>query len=123
VLQAVYAAGFLDSINDVLRPVTVGWLGLPAAVGILLIFGVVRKELTILMLAIIFQTMDFASVMTPVQLIVLALVTMIYVPCLALILSLVREFGWKKASAITVFEVVFSISLGGIVFRLLSQIM
>jgi ferrous iron transport protein B len=123
VLQAAYAAGLLDPVNNVLSPVTVGWLGLPAAVGILLIFGIVRKELTILMLAVIFQTTNFASIMSPVQLIVLALVTMIYVPCLALILCLAKEFGWKKASGITVFEVTFAIFLGGIVFRLLSLIM
>ncbi len=123
VLQAFYAAGWLNPINDALSVVTVGWLGLPAAVGILLIFGIVRKELTILMLAVIFQTTNFASVLSPVQLIVLALVTMIYVPCLAVILCLAKEFGWKKASAITVFEVVFSIFLGGVTFRLLSLIM
>ncbi|HSD58023.1 MAG TPA: ferrous iron transport protein B [Methanotrichaceae archaeon] len=123
VLQAVYAAGWLNPINDALSVITVGWLGLPAAVGILLIFGVVRKELTILMLAVIFQTTDFASVMSSVQLIVLALVTMIYIPCLAVILCLTQEFGWKKASAITVFEVVFAILLGGIAFRLLSLFM
>lgn len=122
-LQAVYAAGWLDPVNNVLAPVTVDWLGLPTAVGILLIFGIVRKELTILMLAVIFQTTNFASIMSPVQLIVLALVTMIYVPCLAMILSLAKEFGWKKASAITVFEVTFAILLGGIAFRLLSLIM
>jgi ferrous iron transport protein B len=122
VLQAVYAAGFLDPVNDFLSPITVRWLGLPAAVGILLIFGLVRKELTILMLAVIFQTTNFASVMSPVQLIVLALVTMIYVPCLAVILCLAKEYGWKKASAITVFEVVFSILLGGVAFRGLSLI-
>jgi ferrous iron transport protein B len=58
--------------------------------------------------------------MSPVQLVVLALVTMIYIPCLAIILSLAREFGWKKASAITVFEVTFAIFLGGIAYRLLS---
>jgi ferrous iron transport protein B len=123
VLQAVYAAGFLNPVNDVLSPITVGWLGLPAAVGILLIFGLVRKELTILMLAVVFQTTNFASVMSPVQLIVLALVTMIYVPCLAVILCLAKEFGWRKASAITVFEVIFSILLGGIAFRGLSLFM
>jgi len=39
------------------------------------------------------------------------------------ILCLGQEFGWKKASAITVFEVVFAILLGGIAFRLLSQFM
>ncbi|MFB3766475.1 MAG: ferrous iron transport protein B [Methanotrichaceae archaeon] len=123
VLQAVYAAGWLDPVNNVLSPITTVWLGLPAAAGILLIFGIVRKELTILMLAVIFQTADFASIMTPVQLIVLALVSMIYIPCLAMILCLAREFGWKKASAITAFEVVFAISLGGIAFRLLSLVM
>jgi ferrous iron transport protein B len=123
VLQAFYAAGWLNPVNDAMSVVTVGWLGLPAAGGILLIFGIVRKELTILMLAVIFQTTNFASVLSPVQLIVLALVTMIYVPCLAVILCLAKEFGWKKASAITVFEVVFSIFLGGVAFRLLDLIM
>jgi Fe2+ transport system protein B len=48
---------------------------------------------------------------------------MIYIPCLAVILCLAKEFGWKKASAITVFEVVFSIFLGGVAFRLLGSIM
>ncbi len=123
VLQAVYAAGLLNPVNDALSPITVGWLGLPAAVGILLIFGLVRKELTILMLAVVFQTTNFALVMSPVQLIVLALVTMIYVPCLAVIICLAKEFGWKKASAITVFEIVFSILLGGVAFRGLSLFM
>jgi len=123
VLQAVYAAGWLNQINDALSPVTVGWLGLPAAASILLIFGIVRKELTILMLAVIFQTTDFASIMSPVQLIVLALVSMIYIPCLAMILCLGSEFGWKKASAITIFEVVFAIFVGGVAFRLLSLVM
>jgi ferrous iron transport protein B len=119
VLQVFYTAGWLDPVNNVLSPVTVGWLGLPASVGILLIFGIVRKELTILMLAVIFQTTNFASVMSSVQLIVLALVTMIYIPCLATILCLAGEFGWRKASAITVFEVASAILIGGLVFRFL----
>jgi hypothetical protein len=39
---------------------------------------------------VIFQTADFAVVISPNQLMVLALVTMTYIPCLALILSLAR---------------------------------
>ncbi|MDD1673390.1 MAG: ferrous iron transport protein B, partial [Methanomicrobiales archaeon] len=123
VLQAFYAAGWLTPVNNALSSVTVAWLGLPAAVGILLIFGVVRKELTILMLAVIFQTTNFASVLSPVQLIVLALVSMIYIPCLATILVLAREFGWKKAAAITVTEIGLAIFIGGIAFRVLSTIL
>jgi len=46
--------------------------------------------------AVIFQTTNFASVMSPVQLIVLALVTMIYIPCLALILCFAKEFRLEE---------------------------
>ena len=123
VLQTFYAAGWLNPINNALSLITVGWLGLPTVTGILLIFGVARKELTILMLAIIFHTTNFGSIMSPVQLIVLALVTMLYIPCLATILTLAKEFGWKEASAISVFDVGFAIFLGGMAFRLLSLFM
>jgi ferrous iron transport protein B len=118
-IQALYAYGVLNPINDLLSPVTTIWLGLPAAVGILLLFGIVRKEMTILMLAVLFGTTDFGTIMTPVQLIVLALVTMIYIPCLSVILALASEFGWKDAIKMTVAEVVLALAIGGAAFRLL----
>ena len=97
-IQAFYAAGLLAPVNAMLSPVTVLWLGLPAVVGITLIFGIVRKELTILTLAVIFHTTNFASILSPVQLIVLALVSMLYIPCISVILVLASEFGWRKVS-------------------------
>jgi ferrous iron transport protein B len=120
VLQVIYAAGWLTPINDVLSPITVGWLGLPEVTGILLIFGIVRKELIVLMLAVLLHTTNFAIAMSSIQLIVLALVSMIYIPCLALILMLIKEFGWKRASIISIFEVLLAIFLGGIAYRFLS---
>ena len=120
VLQACYAAGLLAPVNAVLAPVTVLWLGLPAVVGITLIFGIVRKELTILTLAVIFHTTNFAAIMSPVQLVVLALVSMLYIPCISVILVLASEFGWKKAIAISASEVVMAIAIGGVAFRVLS---
>ncbi|HUH78970.1 MAG TPA: ferrous iron transport protein B [Methanoregula sp.] len=118
-VQAFYAAGLLDHVNAVLAPVTVFWLGLPAVIGITLIFGIVRKELTILTLAVIFGTTNFASILSPVQLIVLALVSMLYIPCISTILALVSEFGWRRALAISVSEIVLAIGVGGIAFRVL----
>jgi len=118
-LQAFYAAGLLNPVNDLLAPVTVLWLGLPAIIGITLIFGIVRKELTILTLAIIFHTTNFAAVLSPVQLMVLALVSMLYIPCISVILVLASEFGWKKALAISATEIVMAIAIGGIAFRVL----
>ncbi len=123
IIQAFYAAGLLNPVNDLLAPVTVLWLGLPAVIGITLIFGIVRKELTILTLAVIFQTTDFAAIMSPVQLIVLALVSMLYIPCISVILVLASEFGWRKALAISATEVVMAIALGGVTVRVLSLVM
>jgi ferrous iron transport protein B len=100
--------------------VTVFWLGLPAVIGITFIFGIIRKEMTILTLAVIFHTTDFAFIMTPVQLIVLALVSMFYIPCISVILALASEFGWRKALGMSASEIVMAIISGGIAFRVLS---
>jgi ferrous iron transport protein B len=112
--------GLLEPIANALSPITVAWLGLPAITGITLIFGVLRKELTLIMLGTLLGTTNFAQVLTPPQMIVFTLVTMFYIPCIATIAALVKEFGWKKALFITVFEVVFATSLGGIALRLLT---
>jgi ferrous iron transport protein B len=123
IIQGFYAAGWLNPVNDLLSPVTVLWLGLPAVIGITLIFGIVRKELTILTLAVIFGTTNFATIMSPIQLIVLALVSMLYIPCISVILVLASEFGWRKALGISVSEIVMAIAIGGIAFRVLSMAM
>jgi ferrous iron transport protein B len=112
--------GLLEPIATVLSPITVMWLGLPAITGITLIFGVVRKELTLIILATLLGTTNFAQVLTPVQMIVFTLVAMFYIPCIATIAALVREFGWKKALSITVFEIVFAIIVGGVASRVLT---
>jgi len=52
--------------------------------------------------------------------IVFSLVAMIYIPCIATIAACIREFGWKKALAITVIDIALALFLGGIAYRLLS---
>jgi ferrous iron transport protein B len=79
--------------------------------------------MTLLTLAVIFHTTNIGSIMTPVQLIVLALVSMICIPCLATILAMASEFGWRKATVVTIAEVGTAIIIGGIAFRLLSLFM
>jgi len=94
-------------------------LGLPAIAGITFIFGILRKELALIMLASLLGTGDFASALTPVQILTFAIVSMYYIPCAATIAALGREFGWKRALAITVFEIAFALMLGGIAARVL----
>ena len=120
VIKIAEVANLLEPIATIFSPVTVTWLGLPAVTGIALIFGVLRKELTLIMLASLLGTTNFALVMSPAQMIVFTLVVMLYIPCVATIGALVKEFGWKKAWIITVLEIAFALLLGGIAFRLLT---
>jgi ferrous iron transport protein B len=97
-------------------PLMTGWLGLPAETGIPLIFGVLRKELTLVLL----QEVIPLSSLSAIQMIVFTLVIMIYIPCLATIAACIREFGWKKALAIAIIDIGLAFLLGGIAFRVLS---
>lgn len=51
--------------------------------------------------------------------IVFSPVTMLYIPRIATIAALAREFGWERALFITVFEIIFAIVVGGVALRLL----
>jgi ferrous iron transport protein B len=103
-----------------LSPVTVLWFGLPAATGVVLIFGVLRKEMTLILLASVMGTTNFALILMPAQMFVFAFVVMLYVPCIATIAVLAREFGARRVALISVVEIAVAVSLGGIIFRVLS---
>lgn len=117
-LGALQYLGLMGGISNAMSPITVGWLGLPAFVGILLIFGILRKELTLLLLGSVAGTANFALVMTQSQMIVFTIIVILYIPCVATIGALVREIGPKKAATITLFKIGFAILVGGIAFRL-----
>lgn len=123
VVEAMRITNVLSVVSNALSPVTVVWLGLPAFTGFLFIFGVIRKEAALVLLATAAGTLDIRSVMSPVQMVVFALVIMIYVPCIATIAALIRETGWKNAALISLSEIGLAVLLGGIAFRLLGLFM
>jgi ferrous iron transport protein B len=118
-IKAISLAGWLDAIANFLSPVTVDWLGLPAICGVLLIFGILRKELILVMLAGLLGTANFAQILTPLQMIVLALVSLLYFPCVATVTVFWHEFGWKKTIIVIAVELTLAILLGGLAYRLL----
>lgn len=118
-ITALNITGFIAYVTAGASPLINGWLGLPVEAGIPLIFGVLRKELALVLLAELIPLNSLSAV----QMIVFALVTMIYIPCVATIAALLREFGWKKALTITVIDVALALFLGGVTYRLLSLFM
>jgi ferrous iron transport protein B len=120
-IKLIEVIGWLQAFSDALQPITVDWLGLPAIVGITLIFGILRKELALIMLVALLGTEALDTVLTPVQMITFAIVTMFYVPCAATIAVLRKELGLRAALTITVFEIVFAILLAGVVAKILTE--
>jgi ferrous iron transport protein B len=88
-----------------LRPFT--WLlGLPSAVGVPLIFGVLRKELSLIMLRQALDVTDFSQALSPVQMITFTVFIVFYLPCVATLMALRRELGGQDAARISALTVV-----------------
>lgn len=119
VIQGLYAFGVLAPVNSILAPITVFWLGLPIVTGVLFIFMIIRKEFTLLVLVALFGT-NLAGVLTPVQFIILALVGMLYTPCLSVITKLAVDFNWRTSIIIAVANFITAIFLGGVMLRIIS---
>lgn len=93
--------------NILTRPFT--WaLGLPDEVGLPLIFGVLRKELSLIMLRQALGVDDFAAALNAVQMITFTVFVMFYVPCLATLAMLKRELGWRSMLVIAGITVVIA---------------
>jgi ferrous iron transport protein B len=98
-----------DDINALLSPLTVWLLGLPAAVGMTLVFGVLRKELTLVMLVQALGTTEVNTVMTTQQLLTFTLFVVFYVPCIATIAVLARQMGWRDTTLIIAFTALVAV--------------
>jgi ferrous iron transport protein B len=64
-------------------------------VGITLIFGILRKELAIIMLVQALGTSTFSSVMTEEQMMVFTVFSLFYIPCLATLGMLRSTIGTR----------------------------
>jgi ferrous iron transport protein B len=112
--------GLSQFIEGPMTPITVGILGLPSFTAICLIYGVLRKEMAVEMLAIASGTFIFSTVMTPVQIFVFCLVVTLYVPCIATFGVIARELSARWAAGIGIFTIVVALIAGGIAFRVLT---
>jgi len=95
-LQAIHADRM---INAVLAPLVSGALGLPRELGVTLIFGFLRKELSLIMMLQALGTGygDLLSVITREQVLVFSVFVSFFIPCLSTFAILWKELGKKVA--------------------------
>jgi len=95
VLSLLEHFNLAGAVNGALAPITSALLGLPPEVGVSLVFGILRKELTIVMLVQALGTTDFAAALTTAQMCVYTAFALFYVPCLATLATLRAVVGMR----------------------------
>lgn len=84
-------------INLLLTPVTAWWLGLPAVLGVPILFGVLRKELSLLMIYQALGTTEIVPLLDRVQIVTFLLFLTFYVPCLSTFAVMLKSIGRREA--------------------------
>ncbi|MDZ7317403.1 MAG: ferrous iron transport protein B [candidate division KSB1 bacterium] len=97
-LTGIELLGGTPFINRLTAPL-MKLLGLPESIGMTLLFGVLRKELTLLMLFQALGTQNVAAVMSPSQILTFTLFVVFYLPCMATLGIMAAELGWKRTAA------------------------
>jgi ferrous iron transport protein B len=103
----MFETGALIRFGEIISPLVVNWLGLPQEASIVLILGIVRRELAVLPL------MDMGLGIQ--QLMVGASVAMFYMPCVAVFGVLAKEFSFRFALKIAFLTTSVALLIGGIV--------
>jgi ferrous iron transport protein B len=103
--------GVLQMLQGVFAPITVGLLKLPAEASTAFIMGIIRRD---------FGAAGLSSIsMTSAQVLISLIVMTLFVPCIAAIMVIFKERGYKDALLIWIGSFVVAFITGGIVAFLL----
>ncbi len=102
-------------INLALTPVTVWWLGLPMALGVPILFGVLRKELSLLMVFQALGTQELASVLDTTQIATFLVFLTFYVPCVSTFAMMLKLLGRREALYSVALSIGVSLALAAVV--------
>jgi ferrous iron transport protein B len=97
VLAVLHHVGADEAINVALSPVTTWWLGLPVVLGVPLLFGVLRKELSMLMIFQALGTVDVSQYLNATQLLTFLVFLTLYVPCVSTVAVMLKTIGRRQA--------------------------
>jgi ferrous iron transport protein B len=102
-------------VNMLLTPVTSWWLGLPVVLGVPILFGVLRKELSLLMIYQALGTTDIGPLLDWVQITTFLVFLTFYVPCLSTFAVMLKTLGRREAAFSLFLSVVAALVLAAAV--------
>jgi len=102
-------------INAALTPITSWWLGLPVVLGVPILFGVLRKELSLLMVYQALGTQEIMPLLDWVQIVTFLIFLTFYVPCLSTFAVMLRTLGRKEAFFSVALSVGIALTAAGVI--------
>ncbi len=115
VLALLQHVGADTWINAILSPVSVWLLGLPVALGVPILFGVLRKELSLLMVFQALGTFEIGQVLDWVQITTFLIFLTFYIPCISTFAVMLNVIGRREALFSIVLSIGVALSVAGVV--------
>ena len=112
VLEILMAENILQQLIGPSEGFMMAVLGLPGITVVALVFGILRKEMALQMLMILFGTSNLALYLAPEQMFTFALVMAVFMPCLAAFAVMLKEFGVKSTALVTAGSISLAMAMG-----------
>jgi ferrous iron transport protein B len=114
VLALLAHVGADHYINALLAPITSWWLGLPVVLGVPILFGVLRKELSLLMIYQALGSFDVGNYLDYVQIMTFLLFLTFYVPCISTFAVMLKTIGRREAFFSVALSVAVALLVSGV---------
>jgi len=119
VLALLSHVGADNFINVVLTPVSSWWLGLPVVLGVPILFGVLRKELSLLMIYQALGSFEIGAYLDWVQIMTFLIFLTFYIPCVSTFAVMLKTIGRKEAFFSIALSVGVALLVSGVIRMLL----
>jgi ferrous iron transport protein B len=114
VIGLLQYSGLMEMFTTWIEPFSVAVLGLPSYATTALIFGILRKEMALETLVILGGTADVGAVMTMAQIYIFAVVSVLFLPCIATFAVLRRELGTGMSLVVAAYTLTVGILIGAL---------
>lgn len=109
-LSVLRITGLMEKIENIMEPLTTGWLFLPRETANAILMGFIRRD---------FGTAGIMEItMEPLQVFVALVTLTMFVPCIASTLVIFKERGWREGLVMWVLILILSFLVGGLLARL-----
>jgi ferrous iron transport protein B len=108
--------GLLQWLEKAGEPLVTGWLGLPAQTSAAFLMGFLRRDFG----ATGLFAMQSQGLLSPVQVVVAMVTITLFIPCIASVLMIAKERGWRTALGMFVLIIPLALLVGGVLNQVLS---